>query len=205
MIKEPAATPPAPSRRALVTATAIALLVAGIILVVAVLPAEYGIDPLGTGRALGLTNLYGAADENIVPTAGSPVVPHTLEYRVDTREFTLGPYDSFEFKYELAKGASMVYAWTASADLEFDFHTEPAGKPPEASDSFEKGNAAQSRGAYSAPYDGIHGWYWENTSEENVTIKLAASGFYSSAKMFTGGGNVEAFEIPPALTRVPRP
>jgi hypothetical protein len=38
-------------------ATIIALIVAAVVLVVAVLPAEYGIDPLGTGKALGLMDL----------------------------------------------------------------------------------------------------------------------------------------------------
>ena len=35
------------------------MVVAAIILVTAVLPAEYGLDPLGTGEALGLTPLAG--------------------------------------------------------------------------------------------------------------------------------------------------
>jgi len=49
-----------PSMKALVTATLVALAVAAVILVAFVLPAEYGIDPLHTGRALGLTDLAGA-------------------------------------------------------------------------------------------------------------------------------------------------
>ena len=43
----------APSMAKIAIATVIALMVASIILVVAVLPAEYGIDPLHTGKALG--------------------------------------------------------------------------------------------------------------------------------------------------------
>ena len=46
-----------PSLRAIVTATIVALVVAVILLVTAVLPAEYGIDPLGTGKALRLMDL----------------------------------------------------------------------------------------------------------------------------------------------------
>ena len=49
------ATAVAPSVRMLARTTAIALTVAGAILVTVVLPAEYGVDPLGTGRRLGLT------------------------------------------------------------------------------------------------------------------------------------------------------
>jgi hypothetical protein len=46
-----------PSKRALVKATGIAFLVAVILLFVAVLPAEYGFDPLKTGSLLGLTRI----------------------------------------------------------------------------------------------------------------------------------------------------
>src|SRR5687767_9112543 len=41
-----------PSARTLVKASAVALAVAGLLLVTIVFPAEYGIDPLGTGEAL---------------------------------------------------------------------------------------------------------------------------------------------------------
>ena len=51
------------SKKAILTATGIAMLVALLILFTAVLPAEYGIDPLKTGAALGLTGLSKAADK----------------------------------------------------------------------------------------------------------------------------------------------
>jgi hypothetical protein len=47
----------APSKKAIAKATGIALVVALVILFTAVLPAEYGIDPLKTGKALHLTDL----------------------------------------------------------------------------------------------------------------------------------------------------
>jgi hypothetical protein len=56
-----------PSTGKIVTATIFALIVGAIVLVVAVLPAEYGIDPLGTGKALGLLEL---AQANANPVAG---------------------------------------------------------------------------------------------------------------------------------------
>lgn len=46
-----------PSSRTLVRSTLIALAVAALILVTIVLPAEYGIDPTGVGRPLGLTRM----------------------------------------------------------------------------------------------------------------------------------------------------
>jgi len=46
-----------PSARALLRSTLIALAVAGALLLTVVLPAEYGIDPTGVGRVLGLTQM----------------------------------------------------------------------------------------------------------------------------------------------------
>jgi hypothetical protein len=45
------------ARQRLAVAAGAALLGAGLILVMIVLPAEYGVDPLGTGARLGLTAL----------------------------------------------------------------------------------------------------------------------------------------------------
>jgi hypothetical protein len=53
----------APSMAKIAKATVIAAAVAALILVVAVLPAEYGIDPLGTGKALGLMDLANATEK----------------------------------------------------------------------------------------------------------------------------------------------
>ena len=194
---------PAPSRGALLKATLVALVIAAIVLVTTVLPAEYGIDPLGTGEALGLTDLFAAGAEvdpatpaTITATEGGPVYPQFNEYRVDTREFTIPPGKGMEFKYELDKGATMLYSWKASAFVDFDFHTEPEGLPSSASDSFEKGNAAQKRGGYTAPYNGIHGWYWENKTDQDVKVTLTAAGFFDEATVFLP-------EQPPQLVDIP--
>lgn len=48
---------PLPSSRTLLRSTLIAIAVAIVLLVIAVLPAEYGVDPTGVGRVLGLTEM----------------------------------------------------------------------------------------------------------------------------------------------------
>ena len=66
-----AAAPVAPSKQSLLKATGVALVVAIIVLTTAVLPAEYGIDPLGTGKALGLSGISGAAAPTVIPKAAA--------------------------------------------------------------------------------------------------------------------------------------
>lgn len=180
-----------PSGRNLAKATLLALLAGSAVLVTAVLPAEFGLDPLGTGRVLGLLDLYAsqsatAAPATVTPAPEGPVFTQVAALKDDSRDFTLGAYGTMEFKYHLDEGAAMLYDWKATEELSFDFHTERAGSG--ASETFEKGQASWKRGAYVAPYAGIHGWYWKNNTDHDVKITLASTGFYPSAKLFLDGG-----------------
>jgi hypothetical protein len=142
-----------PARRSILTATAIALLVSIVVLVAAILPAEYGVDPLGTGRLLGLLDLYNAgtaAAPPITPPSGGPLFPQAAGFRIDSRQLTVPSLGSLEFKYALPKGASMVYSWQASAPIDFDFHTEVEGRP-NASDTSSAAKPLRAAGSIPRP------------------------------------------------------
>jgi len=190
----------APSKKALAKATGIALVIALIVLFVAILPAEYGIDPLHTGAALGLTELSGSTNAKpqpaLIPADGQPLPSATLNlqpsnYKVDTQELSLHAGDGVEIKYHMAKGAMMVYSWKANGKVMFEFHGEPDQKPnPDYYDSYElddKVGKDQSHGSFIAPSTGIHGWFWENKGDKDVELKLTVAGFFDGAKMFAGG------------------
>jgi hypothetical protein len=182
----------APSRTKIAKAAVIALLIALVVLFVAILPAEYGIDPLGTGAMLGLTELSGAADATATEALPAATVnAQTTNYKVDSEELLLTPGRGVEIKYHMAKGAVMVYSWKATGKVLFEFHGEPDQKPnPDYYDSYElddKVGKEQSHGWFVAPSTGIHGWFWENKGEENVEIRLTVAGFFDAAKMFSGG------------------
>jgi hypothetical protein len=216
MMREPNTVVEAPSMGKIITATAIALLVAIVVLVVFVLPAEYGIDPLGTGRAMGLTDLAKAADKP-APTPAAPVpapaadsaratinpvlvssptgdapsvrdvfIAQPSHFQFDSREITLAPGEGMEIKYNMKKGAGLLYSWTASATLSYEFHGEPDVKPAgrEGTDYYEsydlddKVGKSQAHGTFIAPSTGIHGWFWENKSGAPVKLKLVNAGFF---------------------------
>ncbi len=187
-------TPAPPSLSTLAKTTALAIVVAAVLLVTLVLPAEYGIDPVGTGRRLGLTEIASPslAPVEVVSRAGAPLAPvqngpigdYPAEFTFDVFQVTLGPYEYVEYKYRLEQGASMLYAWTASAPVIQDFHGEHAagaGTSPPAEQSYDKQNRRQANGSLTAPFSGIHGWYWENPGGDPITIRLTSSGFYTSA------------------------
>lgn len=182
------------SKRAILKATGIALAVALLILFTTVLPAEYGIDPLKTGAALGLTGLSKASDTKTAGRATPAQVgiytPQPATYKVDSEDLSLRPDEGVEIKYHMQKGAGMVYAWKASGKVQFEFHGEPDKKPNK--DYFEsyelddKVGRDHSFGSFTAPTTGIHGWFLVNKEKQEVMIHLTTAGFYDSAKMYAG-------------------
>jgi hypothetical protein len=170
-------------------ATVVAFVIAVVVLVVAVLPAEYGIDPLGIGRALGLTALAGVRDEASAPPAAPAA--HDAGLAQDSYTVELRPFEAVEYKYRLEQGRGLVYEWTTSAPVEWDFHGEPDGAPARFSESYEKGYSASSRGVFVATKPGIHGWFWENQGEGRITVTLKASGFYSASTEFRDGDKIK--------------
>ncbi len=163
----------------LAVAVALALLVANAAFFALVLPAEFGRDPLGTGAALGLTGLAGAPPAAVQRTEAA--------LQQDARAFELAPFESVEFKYDLAAGDGLVYAWRATGEVVFDFHAEPEGAAPDAAESFAQGRGAADAGTYVAAFPGIHGWFWENRGARTVTVELRTAGFASGATQYHDG------------------
>ena len=78
----------------ILVATGAAVVVAVVILLAAVLPAEYGLDPFGTGETLGLLALA-----QVQPIAAEPG-----EYRLDAAELVVRPTEWVEYTYRLEEG-----------------------------------------------------------------------------------------------------
>jgi hypothetical protein len=183
----------------------IAAVIAGILLVIVVLPAEYGIDPTGIGQKLDLKNLSTTTDEKTRPptlvaalvdvdsithTEKTIVTKQTVDYRSDTREIVLAPGKGLEIKTRLAKGGSLIYAWKTKngEKISHDFHGDPIHAKNDEFESFiEEKAVSESKAALIAPFTGVHGWYWKNTTSAPVTVLLQASGFYT--EMFFPNGD----------------
>jgi len=181
---------------ALAWATAIAPIVTVSLL------AASGFDPLGlviTGLAQTQQPLNPVGGQPggppIAPKPGGPLTPSATTYKVDAIELGIMPGQFVEYKFRLKTGGMMVFNWKATARIDVDFHTVPDGKPISASETFMRGPASSGQGTYRAPYPGLHGWYWLNTSKEFVTIVLNASGFFTEARMFSGDPVGEPMEV----------
>ena len=145
-----------PSATKLVKSTMVAITFAIIILVTAVLPAEYGIDPTGVGNVLGLTKMgeikvslaQEAAAEMVTATAkvmktetqevAKPVAKaseNTVETHVqksvksDSITLSLAPDQGREVKVVMIKGGKVSYQWkTSNGRANFDVHGDCVGK-----------------------------------------------------------------------------
>lgn len=208
--------PVPPSRKKLAIGLAAALGVAAVALVVFVLPAEYGIDPTGAGAALGLTELAQKGEENIylkrgqartdtlfpLDAAAKPdeatlrqtLAAHDVAWpagarvRTDRFEFELLPYEGIELKYDLAQGAPMIFAWKASAPIHLDMHSHPFAGGTDLTESFVIDQLPGQTGVYVAPFTGIHGWYWQNRTLNNVTLTLDTLGAFTASRTFDAAG-----------------
>jgi hypothetical protein len=187
----------AQARHRILIAAGIALLVAGLILVMFVLPAEYAVDPLGTGARSGLLDLgvtgqqvdaLNAATATGASGQGTLLAPQEKPFHHESVEFTLGPSEGMEYKYRLDKGQVLLFSWTATVPVGFEFHAEPDGAPSGYAQTYEKGtDRATASGTLTAPFSGIHGWFWENPTDQPITVRLSASGFYTLSHEFRAG------------------
>lgn len=186
-------TPVMEIRNRLAVATGAALLVAGLVLVAFVLPAEYALDPLGTGAKLGLLDL-GLTGQQVealeagkgTATGGAAILaPQDAAFTQETITFETRPREGFEYKYRLEKGESLLYSWTATAPMNTEFHAEPDGAPRGYAQTYEKKDGMTgASGTLTAPFPGIHGWYWENTTDQPQTVTLTTAGYYNLAHEF---------------------
>lgn len=97
--------------------------------------------------------------------------------RNDSMTITLEPGKGIELKMLMAAGEGVVYQWTADGEVAIDMHGErPSVKGPWTSFSVEGARRAAA-GTFIAPFDGTHGWYWENRSKSPVTVKVDVTGF----------------------------
>ena len=191
--------PAAEIRQRIAVAAGAALLGAGLILVMVVLPAEYGVDPLGTGARLGLVELGVTGRQVRALTAaasGGPVgqpiiVPQERAFKEETVTFTVAAHEGMEYKYRLDKGEALLYSWKATAPVSYELHAEPDGAPRGYAQSYEKRpSTSQASGTLNAPFSGIHGWFWENSGDREVVVTLRTAGFYNISHEFRNGASV---------------
>ena len=197
-----------PSGKQIARSVALAVVVAAVLLVTAVLPAEYGIDPTGIGGALGFTKLHAPATRTIevkdviggnervrevpIPAPGEPTpLPNPAVHQSEdalpqtrTVTITLGVDKETEVKAIMHEAKVIVYAWRVEGGKVYsDMHGHDPATGGEAFVRYrEDQETAGDSGSLVAPFTGEHGWYWLNVSSTPVTITLTLTGFFDDIK-----------------------
>ena len=63
----------------------------------------------------------------------------------------------------------MVFSWESSGVVSYNFHSAPDDAPPGYAQSFDAQELDRAHGSYTAPFSGVHGWYWENLGSDYLT------------------------------------
>ncbi len=167
---------PVHSTKTLIKASVAASALAVVVLVIAILPSEYNIDPTSIGKALGLTKLAKSAE--LLPVAEMASAPHAESS--DTVNIEIPAGKGLEYKLLMEKYAHLEYEWvTDGEELYFDFHGEPRGDTTGYFESFSITTANNMKGSLTAPFPGSHGWYWKNKTHAPITVTLSIKGSYT--------------------------
>jgi len=177
----------------LLALTAGGLVVATVAVFGAILPAEFNIDPLGIGKATGLSRLWAppevAFDASKAGT-GPLAREYAIAFRSDTIEIPLRDGDDqtrgneLEYKVRMMKDATLIYEWTVEGienpeEFYFDFHGHTVVEGQEmVVATYKQATGTSAKGALTAPFDGVHGWFLQNQSAKAVVVKIKLSGFY---------------------------
>jgi hypothetical protein len=165
------------SAKTLFISTVAASVIAVVVFVCFILPAEYNIDPTHIGHKLGLTELSHTHHHKDKPKAQKAIPistkgPHSIN-------LTIPAGKGIEYKFGLAKHEKMSYEWsTDGIALYFDLHGEPKGDTTGYFESYTIATSNEMKGSFTAPFSGSHGWYWKNTSEMPVVVTLTVDGQY---------------------------
>lgn len=190
-----------PTSAQLLKSTALALVVANVLLVTVVVPAEYGIDPTGVGTALGFTEMgeikeqlaeEAAADlaradaaAAAAPVAVAPAQESSFADEsnsdVEISTVTLAPGEAAEIKAVMETGDALEYDWSvAGGNVNYDPHADAPGIDYH---GYNKGTGSSGeKGILLAAFTGNHGWFWRNRSDGTVTVTLRTLGQYSELK-----------------------
>ena len=176
-----------PTSSQLLKSTMVAICVGCALLILVILPAEYGTDPTGVGELLGLKKMgeikirlkQDFLKENIGAKDELMVESETGKENQDVMELVIAPNEAIEIKLEMKKGSIAKYKWTTqNGGLNYNLHGD-GHKGSQNSIVYKKGRMTSfDSGEFKSEFDGHHGWFWRNRNNESVTVTLETIGDY---------------------------
>ena len=100
------------------------------------------------------------------------------KFKTDVVEVTIPGDGKVEYKAILDQGEPLLYSWSATGDVYYDFHAHEAEGNPDFFTRYAEGEGQTDSGSIVAPYQGQHGWFWLNLMAEEITVRLEVAGYY---------------------------
>ena len=185
-----------------------------------ILPAEYNSDPIGVGKLTGVSRIWAPPERKFDLNAGTAQLVHAYDtpWRTDTIEIPLTDFlggangSELEYKVAMKTGATLIYSWEVIGakrpdDFHYDFHGHTLDKRDMQVATYKQSYGLKAQGALTAPFDGIEGWQFSNSSDDNLIVRLKLAGFY---ELIPGGeegnlagivANVPATQARPGFKR----
>lgn len=121
-----------------------------------------------------------------VPLADNVYFETSPVHRADEVEIPVPANSDLEYMLDMKHGHSVAYQWR-STDIsnpelllaEFHGHTIRDSEEPGEVMFYKQGRGDNSDGYLVAPFDGVHGWYFSNETDSDISVTLLLSGFYS--------------------------
>ena len=120
----------------------------------------------------------------------APLSPETwweqgAAWKTETYEIPLAAGMALEHMLRLNEGDMIVYNWTVEMDepglltAEFHGHTERTGDEPGTVMFYTQHKNGKEGGTLRAPFTGVHGWYLNNESEQDIVVRLEVAGYFT--------------------------
>ena len=124
------------------------------------------------------------------PLARDVIKLHSAPWRTDVIEIPVPPNGGdLEYKLAMKSGDAFVYSIDfGRLDHAGVFVSEFHGHTPKRADGvgdlmfYSRTGGAPQSGQFTAPWDGIHGWYLKNDSAKHAVVTLELAGYYELIK-----------------------
>jgi hypothetical protein len=184
--------------KSLIITVVMSVAITVIILFSGVLPIRYEIDPMWLAANLdkaGLSailsrfaDVKGAAkiegDVEVAEHKGSETVNSTtvtqadivLAEHQDTVTLVIPPKQQLTYRLAMERDYDLDYSWVSDGK---PVYSELRGETKDADfKSFTKTTSNKAHGFFIVPFTGHFGWYWDNKSDQAITVRLATKGVY---------------------------
>ncbi len=132
-------------------------------------------------KELTLNNVGSEPTEQKPIEANNPAPIKQYENRKDSIKIIVPAGKGLEYKIAVLKYGQVKYAWKTNNGILFvDLHgdVKTLEKNSGYFESYTVANSNNMAGSFIAPYEGKHGWYFKNKTNQDIEVKIHLTGEY---------------------------